>query len=223
MDNQPEKSTKQGNPAIWVVLVIVLVLILGGAYIMFVQENEGNTNNANTVVTTNQNVNTANANTTANENTNVNAITSVIDTSDWVTYENEEYGFSFRYPAKLGSVGEYVPPYPNTIFNGNTIQVAGITAGEGDSFIQVYVVNDTLENVKQDIESREFEYYDKVAEWESIQLNSIPVEYARKSINFENDYFRNIYLFQNNNLVSIVYTFTNAGESDTAISTFEIK
>lgn len=89
MDNQPEKSTKQGNPAIWVVLVIVLVLILGGAYIMFVQENEDiNVNNANAVVTANQNA-----------NTNVNAITSDVDTSDWLTYTNEKYGYSVKYPS----------------------------------------------------------------------------------------------------------------------------
>lgn len=31
-------------------------------------------------------------------------VTTAIDTSDWLTYENEEYGFSFKYPAEYGEV-----------------------------------------------------------------------------------------------------------------------
>ncbi len=45
-------------------------------------------------VVTNRNVGPANGNTGANENVNV----SEIDSSDWLTYTNEEYGYSVKYP-----------------------------------------------------------------------------------------------------------------------------
>lgn len=55
--------------------------------------------NANTINTnTNEDTNVGvNANVGANTNTNTDS-TGEVDTSDWLTYTNEEYGFSFRYP-----------------------------------------------------------------------------------------------------------------------------
>lgn len=46
-------------------------------------------------VGTNTNVGVENGNAEVNTNTNSSG---EIDTSDWITYANEEYGFSFRYP-----------------------------------------------------------------------------------------------------------------------------
>ncbi|MFA5135398.1 MAG: hypothetical protein WC505_06470 [Patescibacteria group bacterium] len=83
------------------VSILIAAIILAGGYFLFFQDNEGdNTNNANTVAA-NQNMNATNVNTATNdnENTNVNALTSDIDTSDWLTYENEEYGYSVKYPS----------------------------------------------------------------------------------------------------------------------------
>jgi len=64
-----------------------------------------NTDNSNTLVS--DNTNTASTNDAAventnsepvNENTNTDQV-SEVDTSDWLTYTNEEYGFSCRYPS----------------------------------------------------------------------------------------------------------------------------
>lgn len=65
---------------------------------------EQNENVDQVVLNNNQNINqvaVANGNTnTANENIN----SEDINTSDWQTYTNEEYGFSFRYPKEWGEV-----------------------------------------------------------------------------------------------------------------------
>jgi hypothetical protein len=77
---------------------------------------QGNVNaNTNTVV---DNVNTNE--TVEAVNTNLNTSTEsneVVDTSDWLTYTNEEYGFSFRYPgdAKLIENANNLP-YPGISF-----------------------------------------------------------------------------------------------------------
>jgi hypothetical protein len=66
--------------------------------------------NTNTVSDDNTNiiVDSANTNETVEvDNTNVNTNTEsdeAVDTSDWLTYTNEEYGFSFKYPAEWGNV-----------------------------------------------------------------------------------------------------------------------
>ena len=54
----------------------------------------------NTMVNDNATVEVvANTNeTTSNENTNVGDASGEVDTSDWLTYTNDEYGFSFKYP-----------------------------------------------------------------------------------------------------------------------------
>lgn len=93
MDQQPPIKTSKTLP---VLIIVVVVLAIGvGAYFYFTQEEETSTNidiAKNTNVVVNENVNSvANANIAANTNT-------AVDTSDWLTYENEEYGFSIRYP-----------------------------------------------------------------------------------------------------------------------------
>ncbi|MBI5037213.1 MAG: hypothetical protein HZC01_00680 [Candidatus Kerfeldbacteria bacterium] len=50
-----------------------------------------------------ENVN-VNLNLNANSNINTNADITTVDTSDWLTYENEEYGISFQYPNNWGVV-----------------------------------------------------------------------------------------------------------------------
>lgn len=79
-------------------VLIAAIILVGGYFLFFQEKNDTNANNANTVSATNQNVNTTNANLAANANANSVSNTN-IDTSDWLTYEDEEYGFSFTHPS----------------------------------------------------------------------------------------------------------------------------
>ena len=101
MDNQ-QKPTKKSSYTTWVIIIVVIIIALGvGSYFLFFQEEGTNTNNANTAVNTNTTTNTnavSNANTTTNTNTVANTNTE-IDTSDWLTYTNSEYGYTMKYPS----------------------------------------------------------------------------------------------------------------------------
>ncbi len=61
-----------------------------------------NTANTNTTINTNASVNA-----NANENTNT-EVSSDVDTSDWLTYTNDEYGFSFKYPSSISNDKSYI-------------------------------------------------------------------------------------------------------------------
>lgn len=73
------------NKVINLVLIVGSMALLGGACYKTID-----TKNTNVEV----NTNVSNVNTSANTNS------STVDTSDWSTYTNEEYGFSFRYPSE---------------------------------------------------------------------------------------------------------------------------
>jgi hypothetical protein len=116
MENQPNQSPKPVNKSVWIVLVIVILVIAGyGIYALIVKDtdNTNNTNipsntnhaaNTNASVNTNSSTNTnsaANSNATTNAvaNSNTNSATNTnIDTSGWKTYEDEKFGFTFKYP-----------------------------------------------------------------------------------------------------------------------------
>lgn len=79
------------------ILYIIILLVLSAGIVLalfFVRQDSGENSvveNANTIgnsgIVTNVNANTSNA-------------TTEIGTSDWMIYENEDYGFSFEYPTK---------------------------------------------------------------------------------------------------------------------------
>jgi hypothetical protein len=109
-ENMPQNTPKQGNQTavLWIILAAVIIIILGGLY-YYMQKTEPSTN-SNVVVNTNRatntaantntanNTNSANTNIVANTNTSVNTNSATIDTSDWKTYTNQTYKFSFKYP-----------------------------------------------------------------------------------------------------------------------------
>lgn len=87
--------------SIFIPVFVASLFVLAGC----TAEPTTNTNvtvNTNTVTNTNTDVvASSNDNTNEvviNENTNTEQVNEV-DTSDWLTYTNEEYGFSFRYPS----------------------------------------------------------------------------------------------------------------------------
>jgi len=92
----------------WIILGAIVVVLAAGGYYFLAQEN-GNTNSSNAVTVTNtmanENVNgSMNANTELNTNTtsNTNEVTNTnteVDTSDWLTYTNSEYGYTMQYPS----------------------------------------------------------------------------------------------------------------------------
>jgi len=106
MPNQPPQNPNQMSKPTALIVIIVIIIILGiGGYFLFTQEQGTNTNNTNiTTTNTNQAVNTnttSNTNLVTNANTNTVTNTTAntnIDTSGWKTYENEEYGYTLKYP-----------------------------------------------------------------------------------------------------------------------------
>lgn len=83
---------------------LILITTLVASTLLFVgctTTSKVNTNTADTNVTANMNVVVDNTNTVVvkNDNSNEN-----VDTSDWQTYTNDEYGFSFKYPSGWGAV-----------------------------------------------------------------------------------------------------------------------
>ena len=121
----PQIPSKNPSPALWIILAVVLAFIV----VAFIYYGGFFNSNTNSNAGTNQIVNTANINIAANEKINTPTKTN-IDTSDWLTYENEEYEFSFMYPSDwtLG-VLEYNPSGIDALNRGGN----GVVVGDPDS------------------------------------------------------------------------------------------
>jgi hypothetical protein len=89
MDQQNTNQPIRSSNVVWILGAIAVVLAL--SVLLFSGDVFTKTNsNANATATSNQNLNTASSATTNSA--------AIIDTSDWLTYENREYGFTFEYP-----------------------------------------------------------------------------------------------------------------------------
>jgi hypothetical protein len=132
MENQQPQPSKPTNKALWIVLVIVILAIVGyGIYTYVSGRGNENTNNVNTTINQNTNVtansntglstNTAvNTNTVANTNTAVNTNTSTntntVDTTGWKTYKDQEYNYTLEYPKEWTYERIYLTKDPTNTF-----------------------------------------------------------------------------------------------------------
>ncbi len=136
MDSQQNvlKPSNQMPKAVAWVVIIVIVLILGVGGYFLLKKGSSNTNNANAGSNSNQSTNingTANANAASNLNTNsstnnnsnnnttqnTNSVTNsnsasntntTVDTTGWKTYDNATYHYSFKYPDNWRTAEDYM-------------------------------------------------------------------------------------------------------------------
>ncbi|MFA6271981.1 MAG: hypothetical protein WC693_02615 [Patescibacteria group bacterium] len=156
MEENINPAHKKGNNIGLIVLISVVIFLIAGAlWYAFGKENE-NTNNANTTQVGNENTNTV-LNTNANTNTAVNSNTnSAVDTSDWLTYTNEEYGFEFKYPRDF-SVTDNASYFSVLPINNNEALPRAVDISQGsitdhiNSIIDSDSLNEVLSNESLEI------------------------------------------------------------------------
>ncbi len=134
------QSSPKGNKTGLIILILAAVIVIAGGLwyaLAGTDENTNNENNTNTVANenanTNVNTNTA-ANTNAETNSNTNTATntnSSVDTSDWLTYTNEEYGFSFKYPQDWKQEYIFENDSTKTVYE-KPLQYSLITSADGN-------------------------------------------------------------------------------------------
>ncbi|MFA6474793.1 MAG: hypothetical protein WCV88_01165 [Patescibacteria group bacterium] len=123
--------------------LVACTLLLAGSSCTTTQKTNINTNavtvntnttndNTNVVVTdSNDNINGV----VTNENTNTEQV-SEVDTSDWLTYTNDEYGFSFKYPVGI-NVTVQETDLVSKILPGKKVSVVQV-AKEGEILLTIF-------------------------------------------------------------------------------------
>lgn len=89
------------NKVLKSVLIVSSLSLLGAACAKTTNTNVNTTQNTNVSMNTNLDVNTnvsANLNVAVNTNSATNTNTSTVDMSDWLTYTDDKFGFSFKHP-----------------------------------------------------------------------------------------------------------------------------
>lgn len=227
MDSQQPQSPAKPSAGLpkWIVLTIILIISACGVYLLAEannvnsntnsSSNTGNSENGNVNATTNTvSVNQSNTNLSTNTVTNSGTNINSPDANSWNTYENATYGIRLDYPSTL-NVSESTS---STLFDGLVALRILVPVANGDPYIDIYVVSDSAENVRQDIESREFAYYAKTASWSAKVVGGLSGEHARKAVNVAGDHFEDFYLVQKDDVVLAINTFSAQGLDDSAIA-----
>ncbi len=133
MAEEKKKKSKKIYFIVFIVLAIFLLLIL----YYFVAYKEAKAPAAE--ISNEENQEEDNVKNTEDNNENSNEI----DTSNWFTYENEEYGFSLRYPKEWGKLNEENVK----IFEGSKIYKSILLSSKGlNQYIQIQIVKTEDEN-----------------------------------------------------------------------------
>lgn len=180
------------------------------------------------VVVANDNAN-LNSNTNANENTNAvgtalelseDITDTEIDTSDWETYTNEEYGFSFKYPSewevKENNQKCWIFTSPETIINREQFNIDNPQAHNGTdavprSEISLCVKDQSVDvDVAQWGQQNTYKYVDEEYRGEAV-FNNLPA-YLIVDSDFgkSNNYFLKV----NDIIYSVYYEIVNDSRKD---------
>ena len=125
------RNQKGSVPAILIVVIVLIIAVVGGVS-WFIVSQDSNTTNSSVV---NTNTNTAIDNTNSTEVTNTNSVVTN-ETDNWMTYANNVFGYSFRYPNSFS-----IEESDNKVYiNPNHTYPAKL------GLIQVY--KDTINNVR---------------------------------------------------------------------------
>jgi len=192
MENNQPKEQKI-HPVAWTILVVGIALLAVGAYYFLTQE-DVNTNNANIVAVTKtavgDNINTA-ANT--NEVTNMNT---EVDTSDWLTYENEEYGYAFKYPSdmKVDDYRDYGEIYGLTWIDNKIVPKPG-----GIIPLSINVYQNSTDEVRQAFEEKYI-----MSSWVQTMIGPILGETAQAT--FSENFFHYYYVFSRSGYTILIET-----------------
>lgn len=165
------------------------LVLLGGACYKAADTNvnvAGNANvvelNTNFAINTNVEVNSnveVNTNSVSNTNSVVNTNISTVDNSDWLTYTNEEYGFSFRYPK------EWILTERNTILEGPDKYLnIGVSTGGHYPSLGIATTQRPIEEIVQEVYEFDAELSPVVSD-EMITINNTEVRrIVKKGIDF---------------------------------------
>lgn len=139
--------------------------------------------------------------------------------SDWKTFKNEEYGFSFKYPSiyKLYESKGYL-----NIISPLLPATKGYTLRDGELKMEIYInpvsMNDSLEKYATEIKDTSQR---GVMTEEKIEISGVDVVH----FGFEDVYSGDIYIFLNNNFRVQIAKYpkvtSRQGEFDQILSTFK--
>lgn len=151
------------NKVVNAVLVVSSLALLGGACFK--------ASNTNVIVVGNANVVESNTNSEVNTNSS--------PKSDWLTYMNEEYGFSFRYPK------EWILTDRNTILDGADKYLnISISAGGHYPSLGIVTTREPIEDIVQGVYEFDAELSPVVSD-EIITINNTQVRrIVKKGIDF---------------------------------------